>query len=432
MSDQPAPPSAPGQTPWIRPGVVVHDPAEVVDDLLAEFALGLRARGFNVAGYVQHNNRGNTGKGQGCAPRIEYLDISTATTRTIERAAAADYLCTAMREDADLLVISHFYACTGATDSIGASLDPHGTRGMPLLTSIAGQCIHKWHSYVRRDGSMIAPDLASLWSWWGPEQLYRDLALGVAEQDVHSIVCGPRWIMVESRSGVGLAPLPRHPRDLLPRLPRLARQSLRSLADMARSWDPLETALGVAAINAHYNRFDLVGRAGNGIKAFRKLTGQVVAIGAFPGIDGILPNCAIIEADPRPGEFPIVAMDTLLPGCGAAVVNASAVVNRSLPRILRLARNRPVALVGPATPMTERLHGYGLSVLGGLVVSDAAGLASAIRAGAAAREFCRFGRFVHIARSHAAVAVENPEAVSGNSRCVFNTPASRRAASISG
>ena len=206
---------AASQTPWIRPGVVVHDPAELVDDLLAEFALGLRARGFNVGGYVQHNNRGNTGKGQGCAPQIEYLDISTATNRTIEREAAADYLRRAMREEADLLVISHFYACIGATDSVGASLDPQGTRGMPLLTSIAGQCIHKWHSYARRDGSMIAPDLASLWSWWGPEQLYRDLALGVSEHDVRGIVCGPRWIMVEGPEG-GLAPLPRHPRACCP------------------------------------------------------------------------------------------------------------------------------------------------------------------------------------------------------------------------
>jgi uncharacterized protein (DUF4213/DUF364 family) len=412
--------------------VVIHDPAEVVDDLLAAFALGLRARGFNVAGYVQHNNRGNTGKGRGCAPRIEYLDLMTATTRTIERAAAATYLCNAMREDADLLVISHFYACTGATDSIGVGLDPQGRRGMPLLTSIAGQCIHKWHSYVRRDGSMIAPDLASLWSWWGPEQLYRDLALGVVEHEVHSIVCGPRWIMVEGPAGVGLAPLPRHPRDLLPRLPRLARQSLRALAALSRSWDPLEMALGVAAINAHYNRFDLAGRPGNGIKGFRGLAGQVVAIGAFPGIDGILPNCAVIEADPRPGEFPIVAMDTLLPGCSAAVVNSSTVVNRSLPRILRLARNRPVALIGPGTPLTPRLHDYGLAVLGGLVVADPADLAAAIRAGAAAREFGRFGRFVHISRAHSSAGSHQDRADAGVARGTSRIPATPAASGTSG
>ncbi len=388
----------PVQAPWIRPGVVVHDPAETIDGLLAEFALGLRGRGFNVVGYVQRNNRGCTGKGQGCAPRIDYFDLSTSATLSVERGAAIRYLRQAMREDADLLVISRFAACVEATDSVSASIGTDAAQGMPLLTSIAGQCIHKWHRYVRQEGAMIPPDLKALWTWWGPERLYQDLTLGVAEDDIRQIACGPRWIMVEGPFGAGLAPLPRHPRELLPRLPRYAGQSLRSLALLSRSWDPLEMALGIAAVNAHYNRFDLEGQAGNGVKAFRQVAGRVVVIGAFPGLDGILPNRSVIEADPRPGEFPPAAMDTLLPGCGAAIVNSSALVNRSLPRILRLAHNRRVALIGPATPMAPRLFDYGLDVLGGLVVGDPAGLATAIRAGALPREFARFGRFVHLPR----------------------------------
>ncbi len=154
-----------GNRRWLRPGVVVHDPADIVDTLLADFALDLRTRGFNVIGYVQHNNRGSAVKGQGCARTIEYLDMSSATSRTIDRAAAADYLRHALHEDVDLLVISHFSACTGATEGAGATFDPDGTNGLPLLTSIAGQCIHKWHRYARHDGSMIAPNLAALWSW---------------------------------------------------------------------------------------------------------------------------------------------------------------------------------------------------------------------------------------------------------------------------
>jgi len=391
----------PVQAPWIRPGVVVHDPAEPVDGLLAQFALGLRARGFNVAGYVQRNNRGCGGQSQGCAPRIEYFDLANSDTLSVERGAATQYLRKAMREDADLLVISRFSACIEATDSVKATVGADESQGMPLLTSIAGQCIHKWHSYARHDGAMISPDLTSLWRWWGPERLYRDLTLGVAEHEVRRIVCGARWIMVEGPHGAGLVHLPRHPRELLPLLPRYTGQGLRRLADLSRSWDPLEMALGIAAINAHYNRFDLDGQPGNGVKAFRKVAGRVVVIGAFPGVEGILPQCAVIEADPRPGEFPVVAMDTLLPGCGAAVVNSSALLNRSLPRILRLSRSGRVALIGPATPMTPRLHDYGLDVLGGLVVTDSDGLAAAIRAGAKPREFGRFGRYLHLSRTPA-------------------------------
>jgi uncharacterized protein (DUF4213/DUF364 family) len=97
-------------------------------------------------------------------------------------------------------------------------------------------------------------------------------------------------------------------------------------------------------------------------------------------------------------------MESLLPGCGGAIVNSSALVNRSLPRILRLARNRAVALIGPSTPLTPRLHGYGLAVLGGFVVRDADGLAAAVRAGAPPKDFVPFGRYIHIKEESVRVA----------------------------
>lgn len=390
----------PVQAPWIRPGVVVHDPATSADRLIGDFALALRERGFNVVGYVRREDAERRSGTDGASLPM-YLDLGTSRPLPEERGAAETCLRKAMREDADLLVIGRFSACTAATESIRPLIGADGLQGLPMLTSIAGECIHQWHSYVRHEGAMIAPDPRSLWTWWGPERLYRDLALGVAEHEVHQIVCGQRWIMVEGPFGAGLAYLPKHPRELLPRLSGLARENLRTLADMSQSWDPLETAVGIAAINAHYNRFERDGRPGNGVKMFRAISDRVIVVGAFPGIEGILPRCSVVEANPRPGEFPPAAMDALLPGCAAAVVNSSALVNRSLPRILRLARNRPVALIGPTTPMTPRLFDYGLSLLGGLVVTDPRGLGRAIRAGALPREFGRFGRFVHITRDAA-------------------------------
>ena len=121
-----------------------------------------------------------------------------------------------------------------------------------------------------------------------------------------------------------------------------------------------------------------------------------MVVGAFPGVDSILRDCAIIETDPRPGEYPVAAMESLLPGCGGAIVNSSALINRSLCRILRLARHRPVALIGPSTPLTARLHDYGLAVLGGFVAQDIDGLAQAVRAGAAPKDFARYGRYIHL------------------------------------
>lgn len=408
-----ASPYDPIEAAGLRPGVIVHDPAETVDDLLEAFALTLRARGFQVAGYVQK---------QDDAGHIGFLDLATGALRSGDQRAGVGYLQSALAEAADLLVIGRFAACVDATDSLkSAKPKPRLGQTLPLLTAIAGHSIHQWHGYARREGAMIAPDLAALWQWWGPEQLYRDLALGTVDDEVRQIVCGQRWIMIEGPHGTGLAYLPRHPRDLLPRLTAMAKQSLRQLAAMATSWDPLETALAVAAINAHYNRYDLAALPGNGVKSFRHVAGRVGVIGAFPGVDGMLPNCAVMEADPRPGEYPLAAMDSILPACDATIVNASSLINRTLPRVLRLSQHRPVALIGPATPMTPRLFDYGLSVLGGLIVSDPKGLASAIRAGALPREFNKFGRFAHLARgaspSNASVdPIDNDFAISAARR----------------
>jgi len=381
----------PVQAPWLRPGVVVHDPCAPVDGLLAEFALRLRTRGFNVTGYVQRNNAPGAEMGHGCADRIEFFDVATGQILAATRAEAEFHLRKAMREDADLLVISRFQAFQSASANVNATIAAGQAQGLPVLTSIAGRCVQK----LGLNGAMIAPDPAALWRWWGPERLYQDLALGVAEDEVRSIAVGGRWIMVDGPHGAGVAYLPRSPRELVPRLGGLRRHGLRGLAGLVRSWDPAEMALGIAAINAHYNRRDLDMNAGNGARALSGAAGRVVVIGAFPGLADILPHSAVIETDPRPGEFPPVAMDNLLPGCGGAVVNSSALINRSLPRILRLAQGAPVALIGPSTPLTGRLHDYGIGILGGLVVDNPVGLGAAIRAGAGPKDFTRFGRYVH-------------------------------------
>jgi uncharacterized protein len=387
----------PTSAPRIRWGVVVHQPGENIDGLLAEFALTLKSRGFTVSGFVQSNNESGGGQGKGCAAGISLFDLSAGVRDAVcSLDDAMSGFGKLIRPDVELMAISRFSAFEKTFAAAKTLVAGGVAQGIPFLTSIAGRCISRCENWADQSAAMLHPTIEALWQWWGPERLYRDLALGVAPGEVRQIVCGPRWIMVEGTQGVGLAYLPRSPKNLLPRLPHLRRQSLRALANLSQSWDPLEMALGIAAINAHYNCFGLQGRAGNGASQFRQTSGQVVAIGAFPGLTGILPDCAIIETEPRPGEFPPIAMDTLLPGCGGAIVNSSALINRTLPRILRLVQDGRVALIGPSTPLTPRLHSYGIEILSGLVVENVRGLASAVQAGALPREFNKFGRFVHI------------------------------------
>lgn len=394
------------KAPWIRPGVVVHDPADSIDELLADFALAIAGRGFRVEGFVQLNNRQACARGDGCAECIELLDLASGETIGVGRGAhnsfdgyataAVTSLRAGLRDDVDLVVVSHFPAFETAARRLMTTIDDGIARGLPALTSIAGRCLDKWYRFVGNGGAMLSPTSDALWHWWGADRLYRDLAQGVADVPVRRIVCGPRWLMIEGPYGAGLAPLPKGPAPLLPRLPALQGMTLRDLSDWTRSWDALEMAVGIAAINAHYNRFDLQLPFGNGAKAFRGETGRVMVIGAFPGLSEVLPSAQVIEAQPRPGELPTIAMDTVLPGAAAVVVSATSMVNRTLPRVLRLAQGARVALVGPAAPMTPRMHAYGVEVMGGLRVRDPDGLAQVIAAGGLPREFERYGDFVHV------------------------------------
>lgn len=366
----------PTKAPWIRPGVVIHEPNAPVDGLLEKFAMTLRERGFNV----------------GLSGQCEGMEHAARSLRH------------AMRDDADLVVISRFPAFEAAAREMLATIEDGAAQGMPVITSISGGDLQQWLNFAGQRGTILAPNMRALWQWWGPERLYADLALGVANDEVRDIVCGPRWLMVQGPAGAGLAYLPRSAKELLPRLPQFKRKNLRQLAQLSQSWDPLEMALGIAAINAHYNRFDLNGDMGNGAETFGHEAGRVVVIGAFPGLADALANPQVIENEPRPGEYPTIAMDTLLPGCAAAVVASSTIINRTLPRILRLAHGSRVALVGPAAPLTPRLYHYGIEVIGGLIITDPTGLAAAIRAGAMPREFVRFGQYRHIHHERPAIA----------------------------
>ena len=373
----------PTQAPYIRPGVVIHEPDALVGNLLGKFALTLKDRGFAVAGCVRQKDG--------------LLDLSSGLAVASDvQAHAAKAFRAAMRDDSDLVVIDDFAAFTASAREMLASIEHGQGFALPVLSALPGDRVQHWLDFAGQAGAMVAPKMKALWQWWGPERLYRDLSLGVAHDEVRQIVCGPRWLMVQGPAGAGLAYLPRSSKELAPRLPALRKQSLRQLAELSSSWDPLEMAVGIAAINAHYNRFDLEAELGNGADTFGGQAGRVVVVGAFPGLSDALRQPQVIETEPRPGEYPTVAMDTLLPGCAAAVIASSTLINRSLPRILRLAQGSRLALVGPATPLTPRLYHYGIEVLGGLVIGDAKGLAEAIRAGAMPREFTRFGTYLHI------------------------------------
>jgi hypothetical protein len=115
---------------------------------------------------------------------------------------------------------------------------------------------------------------------------------------------------------------------------------------MLLSWDPFEAAVGLAAVNAHYNRYDLEESTESDL-------------GGFESCGELLAEAAWRLADKE---------ETL--------IEARRLVDHGLPTLLAAKGLGSVALAGPGTPLTPRLFTYGIAVLSGLVIEDPQGAAA--------------------------------------------------------
>jgi uncharacterized protein len=280
-----------------------------------------------------------------------------------------------------------------------AALPGANAAGIPLLVRLTPEQLPAWVA-AAGPAALLAGGEAALWEWWGPHRLYRDLVLGVAADPARRVVIGLNWLLVEGTHGCGLAATPRPPGGCkaLPASGRLAGRPLAELAGWVTSLDPLEAALGVAAINAHYNRFDLGGEDANGLDELTAVSGPAVSVGRFPGLTERRPDIRIVERNPAPGEFTEAEAAWLLPAAAVAILTASALANHSLPSLLGMASRARRVLVGPGTPLSARLFDYGLEVLAGTVVADPEGAARVVAESGAVKALKPFTRNVTLRR----------------------------------
>jgi uncharacterized protein len=400
----------PVSMPALKPGAVIHGPKAMTDTLLGDFAREIQNRGFKVAGLIQRNGDA----GDDCACVMELIDLGSGDTIRISQdlgagsnscrvdpggiAEAGSRLRVSMNDKPDLVVVNKFGGLEKSGGGLSDELLWAMAEGLPVLTSVSGRLIDEWLEFSGGHCDLLRPDEAALWQWWGSQRLYQDLLLGVADGPVARITRSAHWLLIEGPDACGLARIPRGADQAGRSLEDLAAQGLRRLAGLVNSIDLFEAAVGLAALNAHYNRPGLEVGGGNGLDAFAEEEGRVVAIGSFPDIARRLPNALVVDAQPDAHEYPAAAADWLLPGCAAAVITASTIANRSLPRLLDLARGARIALAGPGTPLTPRLFSYGVEILAGFIVDDPDGMAQCIAGGATPRGFRQFGRQVTLRR----------------------------------
>ncbi len=222
----------------------------------------------------------------------------------------------------------------------------------------------------------IEPDGFAMLSALGGGMIERDLAASVdPDLRVDKVLVGLNWTMVYAGDYCGIARSPdrgtQGARTIRPET-GFRGQPLRDLAKMLCSTDALSRSLGLAAINAFWNRVRKA-PVKSGFSHFAPPGDGLVIIGGFRGVKKRLPNARIVEREPKPGDVPVDQLEQTIKTTRQLAITAQTLMNGSLEPLLRRARNVPFRmLIGPSAPLCPVLLDYGLDNVSGNVVLNRA------------------------------------------------------------
>jgi hypothetical protein len=230
----------------------------------------------------------------------------------------------------------------------------------------------------------------------------------VQQGEVLEVIIGLHWtaVCVDVGGGTrcGLASTLRGPHvhggpPQIPQAGELTRLDGRSLAMFAHERErPTLASVGVAALNALLHtpsEENFVEINAEHVLAERGRGGRVAIVGNFPFVPRLkeqVEKLWVIEQDPGPGEWPAEAAEELLPKSDVIAVTGMALINHTLEDLLsHCPPEAQVMVLGPSTPLSERLYAYGVDILSGSLVEDVDSVLRAVREGANFRQVHRAG-----------------------------------------
>jgi len=252
-------------------------------------------------------------------------------------------------------------------------------------------------------------------------EIYNELIENVP-QELRATDCliGLHWTLIRSEAiGMALTPFgaarmygPQGASVISGIGKRIQGMPLRDLARFVKSWNPYEASLGMAAINSAYNSPGKVekmfgrplseqGQVSAFVHYSELVRGRKVAVvGRFPDLEVMNGICAltVLERVPGPDDLPDPACEYVLPEQDYVFITATAVINKTLPRLLELSRNATVFLVGPSTPFAPLLFQHGIHTLAGTVVLEPDSVWRAAQEGAARSVFEYGAQMVKVSR----------------------------------
>ena len=215
------------------------------------------------------------------------------------------------------------------------------------------------------------------------EVLVRDYALGLC------------WSYVEAESALGVSYTCRGGSRKATEKRDFRGLPLREMAQLAKSWHFEEATLGVAALNAWYGQPTLIDALGavydepielpdgthrkqDAFEVLRprieaKDNAKVVVVGHFPRVERIAEyaDLTVLERSCRTDlDIPDPACEFIIPEADFVFITGVTLENKTAPRLLELARNAVVTMVGPSVVMAQPLLDAGAEVMAGSIVAD--------------------------------------------------------------
>ncbi|PQM73811.1 DUF364 domain-containing protein [Corynebacterium sp. J010B-136] len=229
-------------------------------------------------------------------------------------------------------------------------------------------------------------------------EFYDKLLAEILDTPVAAVSQGFHWTRVTTTDqAMGLAyTMAGTTRPEISEKPYQEGESLTDVARLTLSWNLCEAAIGAAALNAHFSTPEVARHngftpAGEGqfypqvFEAFFEIVAgkKVAVVGHFPFAPAALEKAsdfAMLETNAQPGDYPASACEFILPEADFVFLSGSAIVNKTLPRLLELSQDAFTTVVGPSTPLSPVLFDAGADYLAGLVTTDARGMEQALSA----------------------------------------------------
>jgi len=155
----------------------------------------------------------------------------------------------------------------------------------------------------------------------------------------------------------------------------LTGKSALELAEYARSDNPLEASIGMAAINSlidideascvEENAFDILAQEG--------MDKKIAIVGHFPWVSklrAVARKLWVIEQRPEEEDLPAEAAESILPQADVVGITGTSFINHTVEKLLELSKSSFTIMVGPTSPLSPVLFDYGVDVIAGVRVVE--------------------------------------------------------------